>query len=429
MKILVFAGAGASVELGVPAMAQLAMDFRRHVGAWKVEPELLGLLLHDQQDLEDLIEKLDGVCGSSEALEALGFDQVGMNRARSLQSEVEWFVQHACERVTSSGAELMWSSVLASTTSHEVVVATTNYDRAIELAANAMGLALRDGFEPFGTSEVASWCDFPSSDGFAGNGCVTLLKLHGSTDWYELGGRPGQPVKLRHPMPLFGGGALRLPSVSQELTAALILPSREKRVTRPPYLRLSQVFLNAAERADVIIFIGSSFRDPHLRSAARTSAQHKPTFLVSRSNPNSTEILGAVRIQATASQFLLSMLPRALNSIDPISTLTQIAAARPKAVDVFDLVGSARDPRLSTSVRCAAIEGLWGDGIALGATVVVPLLADADDAVARFALGLVADSFDATPLLATARQRAERNGSHEFHDELAILESLVKQPG
>ena len=45
MKILLFAGAGTSVELGVPAMVGLAERFLEHCRQWKVQPALVERIL------------------------------------------------------------------------------------------------------------------------------------------------------------------------------------------------------------------------------------------------------------------------------------------------------------------------------------------------------------------------------------------------
>ena len=41
VKVLIFAGAGTSVELGVPGMVGLATEFREHSQQWSVEPDLV----------------------------------------------------------------------------------------------------------------------------------------------------------------------------------------------------------------------------------------------------------------------------------------------------------------------------------------------------------------------------------------------------
>ena len=278
MKVLLFAGAGTSIELGVPGMVGMGEEFLDHVKQWDVEPALVETLIGDSRDVEHLIEALDRICSARPTLEAIGPVSVPLDSADKIRAEVEWFVQHVAERVAARDAHLMWSSVLRSSSSVDLTLVTTNYDRAIELAANAEDVAIDDGFGPFDLGEIASWAGFNQhSEG------PVLVKLHGSTDWYAAG-QFGSPAKLRHPMPLFGRASLRLADGTQ-LDSALVLPSREKLLTRSPYPRLSQRFLNATDCCDLAIFVGSSLRDQHIRGAMEALALRVPLFVV---NPSGT---------------------------------------------------------------------------------------------------------------------------------------------
>ena len=99
---------------------------------------------------------------------------------------------------------------------------TTNYDRAIESTCEVENIAYDDGFASFDEKEYARWAGIGSSSP------VKLLKIHGSTDWYQ--GVNGETYKLRHPMPLYG--ELRVSArngVLPELASAMVLPTKEKR--------------------------------------------------------------------------------------------------------------------------------------------------------------------------------------------------------
>lgn len=156
MRLLVFAGAGTSVELGVPAMEGLATEFLIHAEQWDVEPTLVKQMMGQTLDVERLIESLDQLCAAREPLQIFAEAAIQLGRVDTVRSEVEWFVQHAAERIASRDAHLMWGSILR-ITGHDLMFVTTNYDRAIELAANAENVTLSDGFEPFTEQEVARW--------------------------------------------------------------------------------------------------------------------------------------------------------------------------------------------------------------------------------------------------------------------------------
>lgn len=416
MKLLVFAGAGTSVELGVPAMAGLATEFLQHARQWNVEPDLVARVMGSELDVEVLIERLDKVCSAREPLATMVDVGAEIARVDVIRAEVEWFVQHVCERIVPRDAHLMWGSLLECARSHEIALVTTNYDRAIELAANAEGRALDDGFGPFHVSERASW------NGFKADGADRLVKLHGSTDWFA-DQASGQPSKLRHPMPLFGRGTLRLQQ-GDELGSALVLPSREKLLTRPPYPRLTQTFLNACDLCDVAIFVGASLRDFHVRDAALTIARERPVFVVNRQG-RTFDIQGAVGIAQPASDFLISTLPSALSAPDPASVLTGLASSGThNSTGIFEFLQIALDDHQGTTRRCEALEVLDRRGVSLSGRIVRQLLAGEDGTVARYALALVATSHDGAQLADFARQ-CPHAGEALFSEEMNLLEKLA----
>ena len=65
MKVLLFTGAGASVELGVPAMRPMVQDLHNHLRGQGIAEEVFGRFdarLNDvDYDVEKLIESIDGL--------------------------------------------------------------------------------------------------------------------------------------------------------------------------------------------------------------------------------------------------------------------------------------------------------------------------------------------------------------------------------
>ncbi|MCG8668645.1 MAG: SIR2 family protein, partial [Pseudomonadales bacterium] len=240
MNIMILAGAGTSIELGVPAMVGMAREFLVHAEQWDVEPKLVHEIMGKELDIEYLIDGLDRICSAASSLERIGQNTSNLKRISDIRAEVEWFVQHAAERIVPVEAELMWGGVLRQSVNHTLSLITTNYDRAIELAANAVEIQINDGFNRVDSGEHSDWNGFELNQSG-----VLLAKLHGSTDWYEEIDT-NTAIKLRHPMPLFGGARLRV-SGGKELGSALVLPSREKLLTHTPYPRLSQTFLNSTD--------------------------------------------------------------------------------------------------------------------------------------------------------------------------------------
>ena len=413
MKVLLFAGAGTSIELGVPGMTGLATDFVEHSRQWTVQPDLVRRLMGEILDVEHLIEKIDRICDARDPLEAIGEDVLDFDRAYSIRAEVEWFVQHAAERVATSDAAVMWGSVLRATRGVEITVVTTNYDRAIEMAANGENVRLDDGFSIFEQREIAPWCGFGCEESR-----TTLVKLHGSTDWYS-DHESGQPTKLRHPMPLFGRSVLRL-SDGKELSSAIVLPSREKLLTRPPYLRLSQAFLNAADTCDLAIFVGSSLRDEHVRDAARSVASRAPVFIVNPDGDN-LGVERSVPIAQRASLFLVSTLPNALQSAAPADVLRRAGDSRgTSSKSILAATIQLLDEGAGREQRCKAVEELYEAGATLDLTLMRELLADNDPVVARYVLGLVPSSTMKDALIEEAKECRHKTDA-SFGEDLALL--------
>jgi NAD-dependent SIR2 family protein deacetylase len=415
VKILLFAGAGTSIELGVPAMHGMAHEFLNHVEQWNVEPDLVSRLIGDPKDVEVLIEKLDQICSARDPLHSIGEDLV-LDKFETIRAEVEWFVQHVAERISPSNAHLMWGPVLRASGKHQLTFVTTNYDRAIELAANAEGIQLNDGYDPFSEREVASWRGFES-----GPQTALLVKLHGSTDWYA-DSKSEDPLKLRHPMPLFGRSLLRLAN-GTELGTALIFPSREKLLSKMPYSFLTHAFYEAVKNCDVAIFVGSSMRDAHVRAAAKQWAKTKPVVIVNPTG-DTLSIEGAYPIAQTAGLFLVSTLPSALTADDALKQLQQSSKGSQKPISVLDLLRIAVDPNESTQRRCAVIEELDASDVSLDEYLINSILAGKDSVVARYALGLIPASPSRDSALAKAAASAHLHDP-SFEEEFTLLKRLV----
>ena len=414
MKVLLFAGAGTSIELGVPGMSGLADGFLDHTQQWSVEPDLVQEIMKDSRDLEHFIDQLDSFGTAQLPLAVMNQNAVSLERINKVRAEVEWFVQHAVNHVMVKDAKLMWGSVLQATSSHDLTLVTTNYDRAIELAANADNVPLDDGFSPFNQAGTSSWKGFGAKQG------SLLVKLHGSTDWYAS----DAPTKLRHSVSLFGGATLHL-SDGQEVHSGLVLPSREKLLNRHPYPRLSQTFLNVADNCEIAIIVGSSLRDPHIHDSAETTASRVPMFVVNPTNRYGLE--RAHHISQCASTFLIATLPNALLTPDPVATLKAVTMQSEKGT--LTLVRQALDTDAPVNVRWRAIEELDSMGTTLHPSLLRELLADKDSSVARYSLGLMSLSADRDMLIEEAKNSPHATDA-AFLGDLELLKNMAAQkPG
>ena len=416
MKMLIFAGAGTSVELGVPSMSGLAAEFLAHSDQWKIEPEFVQEIMESELDVEHLIEEVDRICEGGASLEKIGRNFDDLAKAEKVRAEVDWFVQHAAERVALGDARLMWGSVLQASETHDITFVTTNYDRAIELAANGEGVPLQDGFATLDSVENIPW------SGFEPKGITPkLVKLHGSTDWFSEK-NSSEPIKIRHPMAMFGRATLLFDGM--ELGSALILPSREKLLTRAPYPRLTQAFLNAADECEVAFFVGSSLRDDHIRNAARAIASRVPVFVVNISE-DSRGVEGAFTIAEHASTFLISTLSNALCSANPLEILKEYSRSVVKEQGgILSIVKELLNADLEKKVRCNAAELLHGRKVTLAPKLVEQVLNQGDATFGRYVLGLIPYSAAYRELMEIA-QNSVHSGDEAYRDEVAILRKVV----
>ena len=416
MKMLVFAGAGTSVELGVPSMWGLATEFLAHSEQWNIEPEFVRDIMESALDVEHLIEEVDRICEGGASLEKIGRNLDDLAKAEKVRAEVDWFVQHTAERVTPRDAHLMWGSVLQASEMHDITFVTTNYDRAIELAANREGVPLEDGFESRVSDENVRWSGFTRE-----RSAPKVVKLHGSTDWFSER-NSGEPIKIRHPMALFGRATLLLDGM--KLGSALVLPSREKLLTRSPYPRLTQAFLNAADECEVAFFVGSSLRDEHIRNAARAIASRVPVFVVNTSGDRRS-IDGALTMAEHASTFLISTLPNALCAAKPLEILTEHSQREVKGQEcIFPIVKELINSDLDRKVRCRAAELLHERRVTLSPHFVEKVLNQGDATFGRYALGLIPYSAAYRYLMEIA-QNSLHSEDEAYRDEVAILKKVV----
>ncbi len=414
------------MELGITAMRKMAEQFRDHLHDLSLPEDIVekmdNLVADDTKDMEDAIDIIDRLESGFRARVDLGEnpDEAEIAPYLTIRQEAEWFVQHCCEQIKSDAAIRMWAPTLRAATGVDLTIASTNYDRAVEITAARLSIDIEDGFDGFGTKEYASYRGFNNSDG------LHLYKLHGSTDWYRTSN--DEVFKLRHPMPLFGKLRITPEELDgKSLHSALILPSREKLITQSPFQSLASEFRQKAKEADVAVFLGSSLRDPHMRDVCKECAANKPTFIVSKSGYFENGVLpdNAVNIRQGAGRFLIATFPKFMKDQD-LSVMQQAAKdTEPDATRVLDWLTSANDDSLSDKLRCDAIEILANSGISLHHEEVIELLQNSSDDVSTYALGLVVTSYNRDQLLQDAEDIARNRPGSKFATEASTLRELV----
>lgn len=386
------------------------------------------MLAQTDYDMEGLIENVESMESGLTKQSNLGFsaDKTLLRTTRAMRWEAEWFVQHVCERLRAIDAKTMWGATLRQRGAHDLCIVTTNYDRSIELACSTWKVPFDDGFEALSEVEVAGW----RGSGELPKGTLRLLKIHGSTDWYR--GDDGRVYKLRHPMPLYGDLALLLThreaNFTSKMTSSLILPTREKRTTQPPYPDLITDFRTTARETEIAIFVGTSLRDPDLYDICSQCAQRGvPTYFINVDG-NLEVPAGVKQIAETASAFLTSTLPRFLACGDS-SFLDACSEGSQRIIgmkSVLQLLVTALDKANEPDTICAAIDKLVDYGVMLDLSDISNILSNEDLAVRKYALALIPQSVDREAAMNLAQDLAASDENATFRTELQMMHELTE---
>lgn len=152
---------------------------------------------------------------------------------------------------------------------------TTNYDRCIEEFLE--GHPYEDGFEALsgrGRVFTANWPETETST-------YTLCKLHGSIDWFEIGGRVYQ-------FPFVPGQSLTNKQVTGRM---MVYPASEKYALTSPYaeclfyLRRS---LMMEKREPKLVVVGYSFRDDSINNAFIDALRINPSLRIFSLRPQAS---------------------------------------------------------------------------------------------------------------------------------------------
>ena len=381
------------------------------------------LILESDFDLEHLIELVDTVEKGEQGRKQLGvdYDEQLFGAMRTMRWETEWYVQHSCERIRDADALALWGSTLRRVDGHEFCVVTTNYDRAIESTCEVENIAYDDGFASFDEKEYARWAGIGSSSP------VKLLKIHGSTDWYQ--GVNGETYKLRHPMPLYGELCVSARNgVLPELASAMVLPTKEKKINHPPYPDLVTDFRNAARSAEVAFFVGTSLRDPDILDIFRQCSARIPTYLVSRRRVDADNTRDTVNrsIVDTASGFLISTLPKFLQTEDFGLLETKASSSKGAPLSVLPWLSTAADRTNTVDRVCEAIDRLVDAEVSIDGFVLGSLLSNSEEDISKYALALIPHSVDQEAALECARKKVGMGDKTEFQSEYEMLMKVME---
>ena len=293
-KVAFLLGAGASYPFGIPMMQELYTGFAEYIAAKRAHcsamMERIAGGSSSTLDLEGLISQLDKIRAVREGLGVLERSteqdlSQDLKIADELRGYLDAYLIEVCERFSRPKVEDKLSRLVDFCNSHESYVFSTNYDRLIETACDAVSVSCIDGFEQNSNRPESAWLGALHQ----GNG-VRLLKLHGSVNWYheELTGKifrlekgyslPSHEYSLNH-----GNRALR---------PLMIIPTLEKVVLQNPYATLLTAFSDALRETEILIVVGSSMRDAHIRNTIGTRSDGLEIVLVNPQPENQSSMFG-----------------------------------------------------------------------------------------------------------------------------------------
>lgn len=147
-----------------------------------------------------------------------------------------------------------------STSETPTVIATLNYDNAVEHAARTAGLEWSYGLLP-GLRSVSAALSAQRKP-------ITLLKLHGSANWrlHRIGSGRHSDVVSDNDVQVM---EMDDKPESHSAEPALIFGDRQKLSADYPFFDLFLAFRDALQKARSVLVLGYSFRDDHVNSALR----------------------------------------------------------------------------------------------------------------------------------------------------------------
>ena len=212
-----------------------------------------------------------------------------------------------------------------------------------------------------------------------------------------------------------------------KMTSCLILPTREKRTTLPPYPDLITDFRNFARTAEIAIFVGTSLRDPDLYDVCeQCAARGTPTYVVT-DDADLAIPSRAKKMIGKASRFLTSTLPTFLACSDSnyLDNCSDESYRRNVLDSVFDTHVKALDCRNKPDEICLAIDKLVDCGTMLDLFDICTLLSNEDVGVRKHSLALIPRSIDREEAMKRAETIASSGEDQSFGEEFSMLKEMV----
>lgn len=278
-------GAGASYPFGIPMMRELYTGFSEYIATRRPHCSALMDRIADNAqatlDLEALITQLDKIRAVRDGLEVLEKNAAtdlgeDLEKADELRGYLDAYLIEVCEQFSRDKVEAILTRFVRFCHSHNSYIFSTNYDRLIETASDIESVPCADGFEQGSSRPESAWL------GGAKQGVgIRLIKLHGSVNWYrEDSSQTVFRLEKGYSLP---SHEYRLTHGDKALRPLMIIPTLEKVVLQNPYATLLTAFSDALLEIDVLVIVGNSMRDEHIRNTIGTRVDGLEIISV---NPN-----------------------------------------------------------------------------------------------------------------------------------------------
>lgn len=272
-------GAGASVLVGLPTVGRLGQLVADKLTA------------QERYALEAVVERLSAIPGSVfsiervvhliETLLASQLPLPGLS-LRNL-SMLQYSIKKCIWQILTYDGELSKLDDFAQFVSarNGLDVFSLNNDMVLENWSARLGRKLFAGFD-----ENRRW--FPEGYKTAASS-LRLYKLHGSVDWIYQPGRSMQRVRIdqttRNPA---GTYVLRTPLAD----LSMVFPSLNKVISNGPLLTLHHIFREKLKNLSLLIVVGCSLGDEHIRRAVFDTLASTDTFRVVIVGPDAFDVVG-----------------------------------------------------------------------------------------------------------------------------------------
>ncbi len=298
---MLFLGAGASRPFGIPTMKGLTKEILGGIAADGQARETLHKILRrlkqsgfNDPDIEAIMDVLTARQDLEKARSNIGPKIIEFTNARRdsrhheeatiMLEMIESQVEARCSKADYDQADAYYQRFFENAPGglqamggrkvapHYMRIFTTNYDLCIDKFLRKQGYY--NGFDEKEPGDARTF----SGKWHNANGLYILCKLHGSIDWYEIGGRVTQ-LTVRPRESLYG---------EKIEGRRMVYPATEKYALRSPYAECLFYLREQLKVEGICVVIGYSFRDTPINNAFVDGLRFNPSMRIFSLGPRAS---------------------------------------------------------------------------------------------------------------------------------------------